>query len=508
LVALASLVTHQIGHFIDGRFVQPHGRLFEFLNPSTNETIGAIPEGSPEDIDRAVSAASRAFKGGWSRTSPEERAELLFEVASGVEKHAEGLARSETLNTGIPIAQTRGQIHRAAENFRFFGEMATKVLETAFPARDEFLNYTLRRPVGVAGLITPWNTPLMLESWKVAPCLAAGDTCVLKPAEWTPLSANALATIIDEAGVPNGVFNVVHGLGEVSGASLVAHPGVRLISFTGETTTGQEIMRNGSSSLKRFSMELGGKNPAIIFDDADLERALDASVFMAYSLNGERCTSNSRLLVQRSVYDDFIAKVTERVKRVKVGDPFDKRTELGPLVHPDHWKRVVGYIELGKSEGAKLAAGGRRPPKLGRGNYLEPTLLTDAEMSMRVAREEIFGPVLVAMKFNDEKEAVKMANDVAYGLTGYVWSRDGARAHRVSEEVEAGMVWINSHNVRDLRTPFGGVKQSGIGREGGTYSFDFYTDTKTVHTPLGEHQIPTFGKSESQKPREENSDGR
>ncbi len=507
---MASLVTHQVGHFIDGRFVPPRkGRLFEFLNPATNDTIGVIPEGSREDVDRAVHAALQAFKSNWGETSQEKRAELLFEVASGIERNAEELARSETLNTGIPITQTRAQVQRAAENFRFFAEMATRLLETAFPVRDKFVNYTLRKPVGVAGLITPWNTPLMLETWKIAPCLAAGDTCVLKPAEWTPLTANKLASIIQDAGVPDGAFNIVYGLGEVSGAALVAHEGVKLISFTGETTTGAEIMRNGASTLKRFSMELGGKNPAIVFEDADLDRALDSAVYMAYSLNGERCTANSRLLVQKSIYDEFIGRVKDRVDRIRVGDPSDSRTELGPLVRPEHWKRVMGYIQVGVREGARIGAGGKRPPAMKKGNYLEPTLLRDVDMSMRVAREEIFGPVLVAMKFKDEKEAISIANDVNYGLAAYVWSGDTARTHRVSAAMEAGMVWINSHNVRDLRTPFGGMKQSGIGREGGTYSFDFYTEMKTVHVALRKHIIPTLGLPEGgPKAREVKSNGR
>jgi len=494
---LPSLVFERLGNFIDGKFSgSRREKLFEFLNPSTNEVIGAISAGSAEDVNRAVKAALRAFReDGWGETSPMERADLLYRVASGIEKSEEELARTETLNVGIPITQTRAQVKRAAENFRFFAEMASKIPEATFPVKDEFLNYTMRRPVGVAGLITPWNTPLMLETWKIAPCLAAGDTCVLKPAEWTPMSANRLATIIQDAGIPDGVFNVVHGVGEISGAALVSNPEVRLISFTGETSTGREIMRNGGSTLKRFSMELGGKNPAIVFRDADLERALDGVIFMAYSLNGERCTSNSRLLVENSVYDEFVGRVIERVKKIRVGDPLDERTEIGPLVRPEHWRRVKGYVDLGVREGAKIAVGGGRPPGMNRGNYMEPTVLVEADPSMRVVREEIFGPVLVTIPFRDEAEAKRIANDVIYGLASYIWTRDGERARRVSAAMESGLVWVNSHNVRDLRTPFGGSKASGIGREGGTYSFDFYTDVKTVHLATGKHKIPTFGDS-------------
>jgi 5-carboxymethyl-2-hydroxymuconic-semialdehyde dehydrogenase len=507
---MTSLMAHQIGNFIDGRFLEPkRTKVFEFLNPTTNEVLGAIPEGSSDDVDRAVNAALRAFKtGGWNQTTAEGRGELLLKVASGLEKHIEELARTEALNAGIPITQTRSQVHRAAENFRFFAEMATKVLETAFPTKEGFLNYTTHKPVGVAGLITPWNTPLMLETWKIAPCLAAGNTCVLKPSEWTPMSANQLATIIQDAGIPDGVFNVVHGIGEISGAALVAHPAVRLISFTGETTTGKEIARNGASTLKRYSMELRGKNPAIVFEDADLERARDAVIFMAYSLNGERCTSNSRLLVQHSIYDEFIGQTADRAKRIRIGDPLDERSEIGPLVRPEHWLRVKGYIDLGVREGARIAAGGGRPSALKDGNYLEPTLLIDVEKSMRVAKEEIFGPVLGAMSFENEAEAIDISNDVIYGLAAYVWTSDWERASRISDAVESGTVWVNSHNVRDLRAPFGGSKASGIGREGGLYSFDFYTEAKTVQIALGKHHIPTFGGGDDNTSRKSTKRGK
>jgi 5-carboxymethyl-2-hydroxymuconic-semialdehyde dehydrogenase len=335
----------------------------------------------------------------------------------------------------------------------------------------------------------------MLETWKVAPALAAGNTCVLKPAEWAPVSAMRLAEIIREAGATPGVFNVVNGLGETAGAALVAHPGVQLISFTGETTTGKEIMRNGAATLKRFSMELGGKSPVVVFADADLDRALDATIFGVFSLNGERCTAGSRLLLQREIHETFLNRLLERVRRIRVGDPLNESTELGPLIHPDHWTRVAEYLEIGREEGARIGVGGRRPPRLPRGNYLEATVLVDVRNEMRVAQEEIFGPVLAVIPFADEAEAVRLANDVRYGLTAYVWTGDAARAHRLSAAIEAGMVWINSQNVRDLRTPFGGMKESGIGREGGHYSFEFYCETKTVHVALGTHHIPKMGQA-------------
>ncbi|MBM4422242.1 MAG: 5-carboxymethyl-2-hydroxymuconate semialdehyde dehydrogenase [Chloroflexi bacterium] len=485
-----------IQHFINNTFVDAaEGGTFETLNPTTNTPITGVADGSAADIDRAVKAARAAFDSGpWPKMGAEARSKYLRRIGELIEKRADEIAEAEIEDTGIPVSQIKkGAIPRAADNFYFFAEMAMKIGSESFPSDGKFQNYVIRRPVGVAGLITPWNTPFMLETWKVAPCLAAGDTCVLKPAEWSPLSADKLAHIIQEADLPPGAFNIVHGFGESAGAPLVAHPGAQLISFTGETTTGQEIIRNGAATLKRYSMELGGKSPTIVFDDAELDRALDGAIFQMYSLNGERCTAGSRLLVQDSVYDDFVTRLTGRVRAIRVGDPQDAATEVGPLIHPDHWARVRSYMDVARSEGATIAVGGGRPPGFPGGNYFAPTLITDVRNHMRVAQEEIFGPVMVVIRFKDEAEALTIANDIRYGLAAYVWTGDEDRGRRVAESIESGLVWLNSHNVRDLRVPFGGCKASGIGREGGHYSFDFYTEMTTIHVALGQHPIPKMG---------------
>jgi 5-carboxymethyl-2-hydroxymuconic-semialdehyde dehydrogenase len=345
----------------------------------------------------------------------------------------------------------------------------------------------------VAGLIMPWNAPLMLSTWRIAPALAAGNTVVLKPAEWSPLTATYLAEVLEEAGVPAGVFNVVHGFGETAGAPLACHPGVDLICFTGETTTGQKIIAAGAPTLKRSSVELGGKSPVVVFDDADIELCVDAALAQSFTMNGQRCTAGSRLLVQDTLYEQVVGAIAQRAAQVRVGDPSDPRTELGPLIRPEHHERVLGYIESARAQGARVLAGGKRPPDLPDGNFLQATVIADVDEHMRVFQEEIFGPVLVAMPFRDEAEAIRLANATPYGLAAYVWTNDIRRAHRVAHAIDTGMCWVNSQNVRDLRTPFGGVKASGIGREGGDYAFDFYCETEIVHIALGAHHIPRLG---------------
>ncbi len=483
-------------HFIDGKPCDSiGGATFDVLDPVSNRTYATAAAGQAEDVDAAVAAARRAFTDGpWPTMAPRARARVLDTSAARVAARDARLAELETFDTGLPITQALGQARRAAENFRFFADLIVGQTDAAYKVPGRQINYVNRKPVGVAGLITPWNTPFMLESWKLAPALAAGCTVVLKPAEFTPLSASLWAEIFTEAGLPHGVFNLVNGIGEEAGAALVAHPGTRLISFTGETTTGQTIFREAAPHLKGLSMELGGKSPVVVFEDADLDAALDSALFGVFSLNGERCTAGSRILVQRGVYDEFVRRFAERARAIVVGDPHDPRTEVGALVHPEHHERVLGYVEIGKGEG-RLVAGGTRPEHLPEGNYLAPTVFADVPPTARIFQEEIFGPVAALTPFADEAEAIALANDVKYGLAGYVWTRDLTRGHRVAQSIEAGMVWLNSHNVRDLRTPFGGVKASGLGHEGGHRSIDFYTEEQAVHITLGDVHTPRFGGS-------------
>ena len=481
-------------HYIDGELRDSiSGETFEVLDPVSNTPYATAAAGQAADIEDAVQSATRAFTDGpWPTMAPRARARVLDKIADLVEAQDRPLAELETFDTGLPITQALGQAQRAAENFRFFADVIVAQTDDAYKVPGRQLNYVNRKPVGVAGLITPWNTPFMQESWKLAPALASGCTVVLKPAEFTPLSASLWAQIFTEAGLPPGVFNLVNGIGEEAGAALVEHPGARLISFTGETTTGQIIFRSAATHLKGLSLELGGKSPVVIFEDADLDAALDSSLFGVFSLNGERCTAGSRILVQRSVYDDFVQRYAERARNIVVGNPHDPRTEVGALVHPEHYARVMNYVEIGKSEG-RLVAGGSRPAHLPEGNYLAPTVFADVPPTARIFQEEIFGPVVALTPFDDEPEALRLANDVKYGLAGYVWTADLTRGHRVAQSIEAGMVWLNSHNVRDLRTPFGGVKASGLGREGGYRSIDFYTEEQAVHVTLGELHTPGFG---------------
>jgi 5-carboxymethyl-2-hydroxymuconic-semialdehyde dehydrogenase len=490
-------------HYIDGEFRESvSGATFTTLDPATNEPITEASDGAAADVDAAVAAARRAFDDGpWPRLKAAERATTLRRIAELIRAHAEEFIEREVLDIGMPVAQMRGLAARAAQNFDYYAGVITELHGKSFQVGDEFINYTIHKPVGVAGMIMPWNAPLMLSTWRIAPALAAGNTIVLKPAEWSPLTATLLAAVLEEAGLPTGVFNVVHGFGETAGAPLSAHPDVQLICFTGETTTGSTIIAAGAPTLKRSSVELGGKSPVVVFEDADPDLAVDAALAQIFTLNGQRCTAGSRLLVQRPLYERIVTAVAERARKVRVGDPFDPKTELGPLIRPEHHARVMEYIESARRRGARILAGGERPDGMPDGNFLQATVIADVDEDFEVFKEEIFGPVLVAMPFDDEQEAIRLANATQYGLAAYVWTNDVKRAHRVAHAIDTGMCWINSQNVRDLRTPFGGVKNSGIGREGGDYAFEFYCETEIVHVALGTHAIPKLGMGDQEEER-------
>jgi 5-carboxymethyl-2-hydroxymuconic-semialdehyde dehydrogenase len=486
-----------IHHLINGKAVAS-ARSFQTINPATQEVLAEVAAGTEVEVNAAVAAAKSAFPD-WSRRPATERASLMRKLAALITREVPALSEMETRDTGQVIAQTGKQlVPRSADNFTYFAEMCTRVDGHTYPTPTH-LNYTLFHPVGVCALISPWNVPFMTATWKVAPALAFGNTAVLKMSELSPLTAARLGELAQEAGIPDGVLNVVHGFGVDAGEPLVRHPDVRAISFTGSTVTGNRIVQ--AAGLKKFSMELGGKSPFVIFDDADFERALDAAVFMIFSINGERCTAGSRILVQRSIYARFVERFTERAKRISVGDPLDPNTIIGPMISPAHLAKVRSYIELGSKEGATMLCGGvDRPsyapelaPALRNGNFVWPTVFADVDNRMRIAQDEIFGPVACLIPFSDEAEAIKIANETQYGLSSYVWTENLARAHRVAAAIEAGMCFVNSQNVRDLRQPFGGTKASGTGREGGTWSYEVFLEPKNVAVSLGSHHIPHWG---------------
>lgn len=484
----------QIHHLIGGKSVAGTD-YFETVNPATQEVLAEVASGGEAEVNAAVAAAKEAFPR-WAGLPATERAKLVRKLGDLIARHVPEIAQTETNDCGQVISQTGKQlIPRAADNFYYFAEMCTRVDGHTYPTPTH-LNYTLFHPVGVCALISPWNVPFMTATWKVAPCLAFGNTAVLKMSELSPLTAARLGELALEAGIPAGVLNLVHGYGNEAGEPLVAHPDVRAISFTGSTATGNRIVK--SAGLKKFSMELGGKSPFVIFDDADLDRALDAAVFMIFSNNGERCTAGSRILVQQSIYADFAAKFAERAKRITVGDPLDEKTIVGPMISQGHLAKVRSYIELGPKEGATLLCGGLEvpsnlPDRVKKGNYVMPTVFADVDNRMRIAQEEIFGPVACLIPFKDEADAIRLANDIEYGLSSYVWTENIGRAHRVAAAVEAGMCFVNSQNVRDLRQPFGGTKASGTGREGGTWSYEVFCEPKNVAVSMGSHHIPHWG---------------
>jgi 5-carboxymethyl-2-hydroxymuconic-semialdehyde dehydrogenase len=483
----------RIDHLINGKPVA--GRdYFETVNPATQEVLAEVAAGGEAEVNAAVAAAKEAFPK-WAALPAPQRAKLIRKLGDLIAAHVPEIARTETNDSGQVIAQTGKQlIPRAADNFYYFAEMCTRVDGHTYPT-DTHLNYTLFHPVGVCALISPWNVPFMTATWKVAPCLAFGNTAVLKMSELSPLTAARLGELALEAGIPAGVLNIVHGMGRDAGEPLVRHRDVRAISFTGSTATGNRIVKE--AGLKKFSMELGGKSPFVVFDDADFERALDAALFMIFSNNGERCTAGSRILVQQSIYAMFAERFAERARRIVVGDPLDEKTVIGPMISQAHLAKVRSYIELGPKEGATLLCGGldapALPDRVKKGNYVMPTVFADVDNRMKIAQDEIFGPVACLIPFQDEADAIAKANDIQYGLSSYVWSENLGRAHRVAAAIEAGMCFVNSQNVRDLRQPFGGTKASGTGREGGTWSYEVFLEPKNVAVSLGSHHIPHWG---------------
>ena len=475
---------------IAGQDVGGSEGVFQTTSPVDKSLICDVAHGSVKDIDAAANAASDAFAM-WRDMPALERKKILIRVAEGIEARAEEIALCECWDTGQTIKFMSKAALRGAENFRYFADQVVQARDGQHLQSPTLMNITTRKPIGPVGVITPWNTPFMLSTWKIAPALAAGCTVVHKPAEASPLTARLLVEIAEEAGLPPGVLNTVNGFGEGAGKALCEHPKIKAIAFVGESRTGSLITKQGADTHKRNHLELGGKNPVIVFDDADLDRALDAAIFMIYSINGERCTSSSRLLIQDTVREEFEAKLVARVNNIKVGHPLDPATEIGPLVTQEHYDKVTSYFEIAKEDGATVAAGGI---KVGdEGYFVRPTLFTNANNKMRIAQEEIFGPVLTSIPFSTEEEALSMANDTDYGLTGYVWTNDLTRALRFTDALEAGMIWVNSENVRHLPTPFGGVKASGIGRDGGDWSFEFYMEQKHIGFATGQHKITQLG---------------
>jgi aldehyde dehydrogenase (NAD+) len=475
--------------FIGGEWQDAEsGRRFETINPSTAEVLAEVSEAGEADVDRAVRAAREAFDSGpWPRMDGRKRAAVLFAIADRMEAEADELARLETLDNGKPLREARMfDVQGSIDCFRYYAGWADKIDGEVIPVPGPYLNYTRREPIGVCGQIVPWNYPLQMASWKVAPALACGNTVVLKPAEQTPLTALALARIAHEAGLPAGVLNVLPGFGETAGAALVAHPDVDKIAFTGSTAVGKIIQREAAGTLKRVSLELGGKSPNIVLADADLEAAVRGATSAIFYNTGQACTAGSRLLVEASVHDEFVERLVARAGSMQPGDPLHPKTRMGPLVSQEQLDRVMGYVARGRDEGARMLCGGERVEVGGKpGYFLQPTIFDGVSPEMTIAREEIFGPVLAVTSFQDFDEAVALANHTEYGLAAAIWTRDVGKAHRAAHALRAGTVWINMYHTLDTASPFGGYKQSGYGRELGKHALDLYTQVKSVWVNLG-----------------------
>jgi betaine-aldehyde dehydrogenase len=476
--------------YVNGEWVtSDSGKTFPVYDPSTEEVIAEVPDSNVRDVDHAVAAAKEAFENGpWGSSTAQDRGRVLFKLADAVRQNTAALAELEARNSGKPIVEAEYDVVDVATCFEYYGGLATKVSGHVNPVPDNALSLSLKEPVGVAGQIIPWNYPLLMAAWKLAPALAAGCTCVLKPAEQTPLTVLELAKHFEACGLPNGVVNIITGFGEAAGAPLVQHPDVNKIAFTGSAAVGKQIVKMAADTVKRVTLELGGKSPNIFFADADFEAAIDGALFGVFINQGEVCSAGSRILVQSPIYNKFVEAMAARAKTIKLGPPLHRDTKMGPLVSKEQYDRVRSYLEIGKRE-AKLASGGDRPANFARGYYVSPTIFYDVDNSARIAREEIFGPVATVIPFEDEADAVKIANDSPYGLAAAVWTRDIFKAFRTVKKIRAGIVWVNHMQPTYVEAPWGGFKQSGFGRELGPWGIEEYLETKQVHINLNEQPI-------------------
>ncbi|HET9017293.1 MAG TPA: aldehyde dehydrogenase family protein [Thermomicrobiaceae bacterium] len=483
---------------IGGEFVPAaSGETFETFNPATNEVIGRVARAGREDVDRAVAAARRAFDAGlWRTITPVERGRRMRRVADILRQRSEEVARLETLNCGKIIVESRGDVASSANCFEYYANLAGQVWGETIPMNGPLFDYTLHEPLGVCGQIIPWNFPLLMAAWKLAPALAAGNTIVLKPASATPITALVLGQICLEAGIPEGVVNVLTGPGAEVGAAIAEHPDVDKVAFTGETETGRQIIRLSAGTIKKVSLELGGKSPNIVFPDADLGEAVDGSLFAIFTNAGQRCTARTRLFLHRSIHDRFMADFVAKAGRIRIGDPLEDATQMGPVISPRQCERVLSYVERARSEGAELATGGRRPDDetLRKGNFIEPTVFDRVSNDMTIAQEEVFGPVLSVIPFDDDAEVVALANNTIYGLAATLWTNDLKRAHRMAAQLRAGNVSINYPTVNPPEAPFGGFKQSGIGRELSRHALELYTQVKNVVVNLADEPFDWYGR--------------
>ena len=473
---------------------RPGGHDIAVVNPTTEEVISQLREADADEVDAAVRSARRAFDSGpWPRMDINDRKDVLYAIRDHLRRNAEELAYLECLNTGLPLRSVRGHVQRMARNFEFFAEVASTMHGETYTQTKGYLTYVTREAKGVAGCIAPWNAPLALASMRVATCIPWGNTCVLKPSEYTPLSMRRMVEIFHEAGLPPGVVNLVNGRGAVTGNALVSHPGIDMVGFTGGTGTGRAIAAAAGRNLKPVALELGGKSANIIFESANLERALDGALAGIYGNNGQQCLAGSRILVQRSIADAFIERFVERSRRVRLGDPMSADTEIGPLAFREHMERVLSYVDVAKADGARLLTGGRRSSQFARGWFIEPTAVMAPANDARVCQEEIFGPFATFLTFDTLDEAIAISNDSKFGLVNYVWSDDLTTVMRCSREIRAGTVWVNTPMMRELRAAFGGFKESGIGRDGPYASLEFFTELKATIIPIDPAPLPRYG---------------